>query len=93
MNSVASDRFNPYPPEARMYSALDDQIVLKKQDFCDATVLYYDVRLKGTTAKVLKEMLRRRVGYSGEEPCLTGVKSELIKRIKDVHLQWTILLA
>mmetsp|Transcript_3798 Transcript_3798/g.5359 ORF Transcript_3798/g.5359 Transcript_3798/m.5359 type:complete len:878 (-) Transcript_3798:1152-3785(-) len=66
MNSVASDRFNPHPPEARVYSALDEQIVLKKQNFCDATVLYYDGRLKTATAKLLKEMLRRRVGYSGE---------------------------
>jgi len=93
MNSVASDRFNPHPPEARVYSALDEQIVLKKQNFCDATVLYYDGRLKTATAKLLKEMLRRRVGYSGEEPCLTGVKTELINRIKDVHLQMIIIFA
>lgn len=72
MNSVASDRFNPHPPEPRLYAALDDQIIQKKQVFCDETVLFYDVKLKNALGKVLKEMMRKRVGYSGEEPCLTG---------------------
>ena len=38
----------------------------------DHSVLYYDVKLQEITVKVLKDMLRRRVGYSGEELSLSG---------------------
>ena len=75
MNSVALEQFNPHPNDPRMYSALDDHIIGKKQTFCDETVLHYDVRLKGLAAKILKDILRRRIGYSGEEPMLTGIKN------------------
>jgi hypothetical protein len=72
LNSVASDQFNPHPPDPRLYAALDDAIVQRKQHFCDHSVLYYDVKLQEMTVKVLKDMLRRRVGYSGEELSLSG---------------------
>ena len=73
LNSVASDQFNPHPPDPRLYAALDNGIIEKKQYFCDHSVLYYDVKLPELTVKVLKEMLRRRVGYSGEELSLSGI--------------------
>lgn len=72
LNSVASDQFNPHPPDPRLYAVLDNHITEKKQYFCDHSALYYDVKLTEATAKVLKDMLRRRVGYSGEELSLSG---------------------
>lgn len=72
LNSVASDQFNPHPPQPRQYAALDNYIIEKKQYFCDHSALYYDVKLTEATVKSLKEILRRRVGYSGEELSLSG---------------------
>lgn len=72
-NSVASEQFNPHPPGPRIYSALDYDIVQKKQSFCDATSIYYEVKLKSEAGKPLKDILSRRIGYSGEDISLTGV--------------------
>jgi len=92
-NSVASDQFNPRPLVPRIYSVLDDQILLKKQYFQDESAVHYEVKLNRELATSLKAILRRRVGYSGEEPSLSGSKLELVRRIKDDHLLFVILMS
>ena len=72
-NSVASDQFNPHPSVPRIYSTLDEYIILKKQFFCNRTALFYEVKLKAETGKFLKDFLARRIGYSGEEGSSTGI--------------------
>jgi len=72
LNSVVSE-FNPHPPNPRMYSptdvALTEAIVL----FNIKSSIFYDGVLKASTNNFLQSLIKRKIGYNGEIPAISGI--------------------
>jgi hypothetical protein len=74
MHSVTTS-MNLHPPASRLYVPRDEQLVMELNLFMNNVgPVYYDTALRGTSTTVakLKDMIDRRIGYSGEVPSKTG---------------------
>lgn len=75
MHSVTTS-MNLHPPASRLYVPRDEQLVMELNLLFMNNVgpVYYDTALRGTSTTVakLKDMIDRRIGYSGEVPSKTG---------------------
>jgi hypothetical protein len=74
MHSVKTS-MNPHPPDSRVYVPRDQDLIMQLNTFMtNIGPVYYDTVLKGTgtTVAKLKEMIERKVGYSGEIPSKSG---------------------
>ena len=66
---------NLHPPASRLYVPRDTELVMDLNIFMvNVGPVYYDTVLSGnlTTIPQLKNMITRRVGYSGEVPPKSG---------------------
>lgn len=74
MHSVRTS-MNLHPPSSRLYVPRDTELVMDLNTFmANVGPVYYDTVLSGnlTTIPRLKEMINRKVGYSGEVPSKSG---------------------
>ena len=74
MHSVKTS-MNLHPPSSRFYVPRDTELVMDLNTFMsNIGPVYYDTVLSGnlTTIPRLKEMINRKVGYSGEVPSKSG---------------------
>lgn len=81
MPSVCS-RFNPHPPNPRLYASSDQTVLQHLERFRNATTLYYANVLSQLTLPELKTILRRRARSNGQYDSLSGLKSTLLTRVK-----------
>jgi hypothetical protein len=71
MNSVQSD-FNLNLPNPRIYSTTDTDLTDVIHRFKEQCNEYYNTSLKSLNNNILKIMLKRKVGYTGEIASTTG---------------------
>jgi hypothetical protein len=72
MNSVISE-FNPNPPNPRLYTTTDTQLTDDLERFREKCNDYYQGFLSNLTVIGLKNLMKRKVGYTGETISTTGL--------------------
>ena len=71
MNSVVTE-FNRHPPQPRLYSITDNELLNDLNLFKEKSEYYYETIISGYLKERIINIIKRRISYTGEVPIIGG---------------------